>query len=121
MARVRIGDRATSIEAGGGFVRCAFQGADGTDPVLRLDATNYDAEAMRLGVVNAEGQPIPGVAWPPGLYYGEHPILQRPWTCLRGTYEYHCYPGHAADSWDHHRNDLRLGDLLDHLLQKCGR
>jgi hypothetical protein len=40
---------------------------------------------------------------------------------VQGTYEYHTHPGHAADSWDRYRHQLRLAQLLDHLLRRCGR
>lgn len=41
--------------------------------------------------------------------------LHTPWTCLRGTLEYHLFPGHTAgeDRWNANRADHRIGDVID--------
>ncbi len=91
------------------------------DQVLRLDGRGYDAEPFRLSVVDGDGVPLPGAVWPPGLHHSQHPVLEVPFACVQGTYEYHTHPGHVADSWDRHRHRLRLAQLLDHLLRRCGR
>lgn len=67
--------------------------------VFSLDGPNYNAEPFQFAVVDAEAlAPLPAAAWPSGLEFGSpHPSLQRAWTCLLGTYEYHCHPSHLGE------------------------
>ncbi len=121
VARDRLAGRAQDIVADGHIVYCHFQAPGGGSYCLRLDGRAYDAEPLRLSAVDADGRPLPASGWPPGLYHSEHPVLKVPFACVQGTYEYHTYPGHLVDVWDRYRHGLRLADLLDHLLRKCGR
>lgn len=91
------------------------------DLVLHLDGSHYDAEPFRVAVTNAEGELMPHERWPPGMSLGIHPVLDRPFACVQGTYEYHAHPSHLTDHWSTYRNELRLTDLLDHLLRKASR
>ena len=52
---------------------------------------------------------------------GLHPVLNRPFACIRGCAEYYCHPSHLQERWDTLRNTLRLADLLDHALRRAGR
>lgn len=88
---------------------------------LELDGRRYDSEPFRVQVTDAQGVPVSHEAWPPGLSLGQHPVLNRPFACVQGTYEYHAHPSHLTDHWALYRNQLRLSDLLDHLLRKAGR
>jgi hypothetical protein len=118
VARERLGDRVAVLTVDDAAVLCQPRGLD---QVLRLDGRGYDAEPFRFSVVDGDGVPLRGVAWPPGLHHSQHPVLGVPFACVQGTYEYHTHPGHAADSWDRYRHQLRLAQLLDHLLRRCGR
>lgn len=92
-------------------------------PVLfAFDGPNYNAEPFQFMVLDPDTEePLPGPAWPPGLYFGsDHPSLARAWTCTRGTYEYFKHSSHVADSWDQYRYSLDLPTLLRHLLNKAG-
>jgi len=120
VARERLGGRCDSLLVHGPMVVCAVT-TNGHAHTLALDATRYDAEPLALSVTDASGATVPAADWPPGLYYSEHPVLHRPWSCTRGTFEYHLYPGHHTEPWDAIRREIRLADLLDHLLRKCGR
>lgn len=122
VARGRLGSRLSTLTAHGNRVVAIFS-AHGRDWRLCLDATHYDMLPPSLSIIDEEGHPQPRENWPPGLAYQQvpdHPVLHRPWTCLRGTLEYHMYPGHSADPWEFSRGDLRIADILDHILQKCG-
>lgn len=90
--------------------------------LLALDGPNYDAEPLALMALDPESrEPLVGSAWPPGLAYGqEHSVLHRPWSCLRGTYEYYLWPGHNVESWDQQRYAIDLPTLIGHLLNKAG-
>jgi hypothetical protein len=117
VAEERLGGRAGPIERDGTDIH-VFLG-DGL--TLRLDGARYDGEPFRVAVTTTEGHPAPHEKWPPGLSLGIHPVLNRPFACVQGTYEYHSHPSHLADQWATYRNELRLADLLDHLLRKAGR
>lgn len=116
VARELHGHRVDFFEVNGPTVVLRFGGH-----IMRLDGRGYDAEPFRLAFISEAGEPLPGSAWPSGLYSGQHPTLGVPWACVQGTFEYHVFPGHAADVWDKHRAQLRLAHLVDHLLRKCRR
>jgi hypothetical protein len=90
--------------------------------LLALDGPNYDAEPYALMALDPESrEPLAGPAWPPGLAFGsDHPVLARPWACLRGTYEYYRHTSHVAESWDQDRYRRDLPTLLGHLLARAG-
>jgi hypothetical protein len=87
---------------------------------LRFDAGRYDAEPMAVDVTDADGTPLPPTAWPGTLFHSIHPVHERPFVCIRGTFEYHTHPSHLADRWDLYRGRLQLADLLAHLYDKAG-
>lgn len=93
-----------------------------TAVTLAFDGPNYNAEPFQFTVVDRQTeQPLETGAWPPGLAFGgPHPTLNRAWTCLRGTYEYHCHSSHVGEAWDQHRYNLDLPTLLNQILQKSG-
>ena len=93
-----------------------------TEVVFSFDGPNYNAEPFQFTVVDAETlEPLPAGQWPPGLEFGSpHPSLQRAWTCLLGTYEYHCHPSHLGEHWDRHRYNRDLPTLLRNVLGKAG-
>lgn len=84
-----------------------------------LDGSEYDQRPLRLSVLDAERKPTED--WPGKLRYGSepHPILQEPWACIRGTYQYHAYPGHAAETWDQFRISIRMVHLVNHILKNA--
>lgn len=90
--------------------------------LLALDGPNYDAEPFALMALDPETRaPLAASAWPGSLAYGqEHTVLGRPWSCLRGTYEYYRWPGHHTESWDQQRYEIDLPTLIGHLLKKAG-
>lgn len=120
VARERLRDRVDSIDAAGDHVIIAFRAHEQTWR-LRLDGPDYDARPLAVSVVDDSGAPVGADRWPPGLVYGgEHPVARRPWVCIRGTLEYHTYPGHTADGWELYRGTLRMPDVIAHLLEKAG-
>lgn len=116
-AEDRLGDRVDAIERRDASVMVSL----GNGLELMLDGARYDAEPFRVTIVDADGEPVAHEAWPAGMSLGQHPVLERPFACIQGTYEYHCHPSHLTDHWAIYRNALRLPDLLDHLLRKAGR
>lgn len=119
VARERLGPRCASIEVQGTNVLCGIE-VTGHIYTLRLDGADYDSSPLGLSVVDDDGAAVPADGWPPGLNHGTHPILQRPFCCAQGTIEYHVHPSHTSDSWDKYRDQIRLADLLDHLLRRAG-
>lgn len=121
VARHRLGERVTSITVNGGTVEVTFV-AQGATWHLHLEGSGYDRLPLSLSFVDEAGAMLPATRWPAGVPYdGLHPVLNKPWTCLRGTLEYHLFPGHTAgdDGWDANRDDHRVGDVIDHVLQRC--
>jgi hypothetical protein len=117
----RLGGRADGLAHDGRFVRCRLAAPDGAPVWLRLDGAAYDGEPFRVEVCDLDDVLVPAERWPTGLMNGAHPVHGRPFTCVRGTWEYHTHPSHHQERWDVHRSRLRLADLLDHLLRKVGR
>ncbi|MCC6174058.1 MAG: hypothetical protein IT305_02035 [Chloroflexi bacterium] len=117
----RHAGRYISLTRRGHEIHCDFESPGGQTYRLCLDGGGFDAEPFKVSFTDLNGRPLEGAAWPPGLLHSQHPILGRPWVCVRGAYEYHTWPGHETDSWDRYRHRIRLADLLDHLLRRCGR
>lgn len=122
--RVRANDLLrdrVQLEQRGRRVLARAQRAE-TPVLFAFDGPNYNAEPFQFSVVDPDTeQPLDAGAWPPGLAFGgPHPTLGRAWTCLRGTYEYHCHSSHVEESWDQHRYSLDLPTLLSQILQKSG-
>lgn len=115
--RLRLGDRIDTVEVDG---TCAyFKPKLWGGKWLRLDGSDYDHRPLRIAVVDGDRKALPGSEWPGQLHYGMHPVLHTPWACIRGTYEYHVYPGHAAEVWDQFRATLRMWHLVSHILNKA--
>jgi hypothetical protein len=120
VARARLGSRVSAVSADGDRVTADFA-VHGRKLRICLDGMHYDAMPFAVSLFDEAGRQLPGQEWPPGLAHGpDHPVLHRPWACIRGTLEYHMYPGHSSDAWESSRGDLRTADILDHLLQKIG-
>ena len=120
-ARVRLGSRIAGLELEGHNVICTLEGTNVGTAFLRLDARDYDAEPMAFAVVQPDGTVADRTRWPGQLFHSVHSVLGRPWACVQGTYEYHCWPAHTADRWDALRATLRLPHLLDHLVKRAGK
>lgn len=121
VARERHGQRFASLEVAGTDVFCVIDGTNKGTVILRLDGARYDAEPFSVTVIRPDGSIAPQEEWPGTLAQGIHPGLQRPFVCIAGTFEYHTYLGHTEDTWDAHRHQIHLVDLLDHLLKKAGK
>jgi hypothetical protein len=114
--------RIAALERDGSRVLVTCTPPSGADAVLCFTADDYDGRPLDFKVLDpATGADLPGRSWPPGLYFGsDHPVLSRPFTCLRGLGEYHLHPSHIADRWDRLRYELRLPVLLGQILTKAG-
>jgi hypothetical protein len=117
----RLTGRYNSLARAGREIHCDFETPSGQAYRLCLDGRRFDAEPFGVSFTDRQDRALVGSAWPPGLLHSQHPVLDRPWVCVQGSHEYHTWPGHVADSWDRYRHRIRLADLLDHLLRRCGR
>lgn len=116
--RLVLGDQIEKIEVVG--VRVLIKPKAWNGRWLRLDGSEYDQRPLKVAVLGDTLEPTGD--WPGQLRYGQdlHPILNVPWSCTRGTYEYHAYPGHAAETWDQFRATIRMRHLVAHILRKAG-
>lgn len=119
VARDRLGHRLTTLERRGPMMYAMLPYPGGGDAVIRLDGTYYDGQPFQVMILR-NGAPVQPGEWN-GVVHSLHPVLQRPFLCMQGTFEYHCYPGHTVDPWDASRTTKRLADLVDHILTKAGR
>jgi len=113
----RLAARGVAARRGGHLVQVSAPEV-GEDRILVLDAERYDGEPVGVLITDADGTVLPGSRWPTGLCQGEHPVLHRPFVCVRGTIDYHAHPSHTDDSWDRYRGRIRLADLVVHLLRR---
>jgi len=113
VAATRLSDRAR-LRRDGTTVHAHLAGG----ATVRFDGAGYDSEPYAVTITDADGAPLPGGAWPAGLNHGQHPILDRPFICIRGTAEYHAHPSHLADAWDLYRGRITLADLLAHIVRR---
>jgi uncharacterized protein GlcG (DUF336 family) len=119
-ARARLDGRFVSLTHSGSFITVVLTNTSVREAIIRLDGSRYDGEPFRVAVVDQEGAIAPQERWPGSLFHSIHPILNRPFACIQGSFEYHCHPSHLADSWEGHRRLLRLPHLLDHVMTKAG-
>jgi hypothetical protein len=119
VAMQRLGSRVAGIRRDGHVVQTPVTAPDGRRAWLSLDGRHYDAEPFSVSMVD-DGGSTGSEVWPPALLGGIHPVFRRPFVCVRGCAEYYTHPSHFQDRWDASRNQLRLADLLDHLLRKAG-
>lgn len=117
-ASIRLAGRFESIELNGTDILVRLGSFSWRRSVIRFAGAGYDAEPYQVAVITGSGDVAPQEQWPKGLFHSVHPILDRGFICIRGTYEYHCHPSHVADSWAAYRNSLRLPQLLSHILKK---
>jgi hypothetical protein len=120
-ARLRLGQRVKSIEVNGTDIYVNLLPSNVGEATIRFSGDRYDAEPFQVAVTTPAGEVAPNEGWPAGLSGGPHPILGRCFMCIRGTFEYHCHPSHLADSWAAHRLNLRLPQLLAHILKRAGQ
>jgi hypothetical protein len=120
-ARLRLGARLDSVEKLGSDVLVRLNSTNVGGAMLRFAGKGYDAEPFQVAVVTDDGDIAPQQRWPGGLFHSVHPILDRGFICIRGTYEYHCHPSHLGDPWSAYRLTLRLPQLLRHILKKVGK
>lgn len=119
IARDRLAGRFLAIERRGADVMVTFAAGDQTHTMV-LHGRRYDADPFALSFIDGSGADLAGPSWPVGVLYDQHPVLNRPWACVRGTYEYFRHPSHYTESWDAIRQDVRLWYLVDQLLKKAG-
>jgi hypothetical protein len=125
-------------------LRVWFLGRDGTRRVgVRMQLRNYDFLPPSMTFIDHEGRlhsdqslglllrPPEQTHIPPAIFRegilvvdragafggylpGGHPFTERPFLCVRGTWEFHVHPQHADLPWDWIRPDPNYG--LDYLL-----
>jgi hypothetical protein len=76
---------------------------------LRMNAPNWDDQPPGIELLNPDGSPLAGTV-PGGIFHpGPHPSTGRPFICMRGSLEFHTYPGHVNESWAQYRGQDGMG------------
>ncbi len=119
--RLRLEGRFESIERDGSDLYVRLADTNVGKATVRFAGSGYDAEPFHVAVVTGHGDIAPQAQWPAGLFHSVHPILDRGFVCIRGTFEYHSHPSHLEDAWCAYRQTLRLPQLLGHILKKVGK
>lgn len=115
--RQGLGDRVEVVEVESLRVLIRPKGWGGR--WLCLDGALYDQHPLRVSVLDADRNPTED--WPGNLKHpNRHAILNEPWACILGTYQYHTWPGHAAETWDQYRTRIRMLHLVRHILKNAG-
>lgn len=89
VARARLGTRVTGIERRDALIRVPLSAPDGGPVFLTLDGSNYDAEPFELYVTEPDGVVAPPARWPGQLAQAMHPVLVRPFLCIRAATSTH--------------------------------
>ena len=125
--RVMFSDRSGRVRAG---VLLQMRNYDALPPSLVfLDESRRPHSQESLGVLLTD----PGVSHVPpflqngfmlvgqagGYLPGTHPFTNRPFLCIRGTWEFHMHPQHADVMWEWIRNDS--GYNLQYLIENAQR
>lgn len=84
---------------------------------LQLECSRYDEKAPSVSLHSAEGALLTSIhdrRYNGVFNPGPHPVIQRPFICMRGANEYHTHPSHIADLWESLRGkpDFSIAGLL---------
>jgi hypothetical protein len=85
----RLAERAVNAHHDGRYVRVV---ARELRPDLGTDAERYDAEPVGARGSDPGGRLLSGSEWLAGLCQGQHPVLNRPFVCVRGASGYQTHP-----------------------------
>lgn len=94
-------------------VRVDLRGYDQTPPSITFrDPASWDIAPFASLPV---GQLVDGPAKAMAVVLDGHPVLRRPFLCLRGVREYHEHPQHDGDDWAMYRASTNVYVLLERL------
>lgn len=82
---------------------------------VMLNLEDYDVEPPGLYILDESGK----ITWdratlppPPFVNGTKHPLEERDFFCIPGTYDYHSHPLHEHEAWDALRNSTPLAALV---------
>ena len=84
VASERLGERVAGLRHDGRHVTCPLRPDGQARRSLTLDGGRYDAEPFRAAVCGPDGLALSADGWPQGLAHSIHPVLGRPFACVRG-------------------------------------
>lgn len=91
---------------------------------FRLDLRDFNVQPPELTVVSPQTlDPVNEPdAWPETIRFREpHPVLRRPWACLRGLREYHTHISHQHAPWDNYREPYTLHRIMENIVSSLHR
>jgi len=101
------------------LIDCSFSAPGRTTLRVKLACDDWNDLPPAISLHAADGSPL--AALPPnptGVFNGgPHPLLKRPFVCMRGAREYHTHPSHVGDAWESLKNltNYSLGGILTQL------
>jgi hypothetical protein len=76
---------------------------------VRLRGDDWDDLPPSIELLNPDGTPWSS-AVPGGVFHpGPHPDTHRPFICMRGSREFHTFPGHVNEKWEQYRGQDGMG------------
>lgn len=102
------------------IIDCQFTG-DGMHGLrIKMDCSDWDERPPSIELLTPEGSALPTNEVPAGTgVYNQspHKSTQKPFVCMRGSFEYHTHPSHINDPWSQFRGSsaYTLGEILSQL------
>jgi len=101
------------------LIDCSFSAPGRTTLRLKLACDNWNDSPPSITLHAADGSLLTAAPHnPTGVFNGgPHPVMNRPFVCMRGAREYHTHPSHVADPWENLKNltNYSLGGILTQL------
>ncbi|MGO7179024.1 hypothetical protein ACC764_01330 [Rhizobium ruizarguesonis] len=83
---------------------------------LRMGCEQWSERPPSVELLEPDGSPCQTLM-PGGIFHaGPHPVVGRPFVCMRGTLEYHTHESHLNEAWDQYR-EIDGMDLVSIALQ----
>ena len=101
-------------------IDCEFIGNGVIGLRIKMDCNDWDERPPSIELLTPEGNPLPKDQIPAGtgVYNpSPHKNTQRPFVCMRGSFEYHTHTSHINDPWPQFRglSGYTLGEILSQL------
>lgn len=98
------------------LIDCSFTASGRTTLRVKLSCEEWHDRPPSISLYAADGTLLTSLPPnPTGVFHaGPHPTTNRPFICMRGSWEYHTHPSHLADLWENvkGKSSFTLGGIL---------